>query len=88
MEEKLIMSKSIRKYCLWCCGDDPKEVRMCVSTNCPLWRYRLTKEVEAPGTRLPRGKAIKARCLDCSAGERKEVRKCTFTDCPLFQYRL
>lgn len=26
--------RAIRLYCLWCCNDSPKEVRLCPSTSC------------------------------------------------------
>ena len=34
-------SKAIRKYCLWCCNNQSKEVMLCVQTDCSLyfWRY-------------------------------------------------
>ena len=37
-------SKAIRHYCLECSGFQPKEVRLCPSVSCPLWRYRTGKE--------------------------------------------
>jgi hypothetical protein len=41
--------KSIRKYCLWCCGGSPSLVKECPVTNCPLWRYRLGKRPTGVG---------------------------------------
>ncbi len=35
--------KSIRKYCLDCAGDSPKEVRLCPAKNCPLYPFRMGK---------------------------------------------
>ena len=32
--------KAIRAHCLDCCGDQPAEVRLCPSRDCPLWPYR------------------------------------------------
>ena len=84
----IIRSKAIRDYCLWCCGDSKPEVRKCISTNCPLWRFRMGNEdVSAPGKRQKRGEAIRARCLDCSGWIKKEVRNCSHTNCPLHKYR-
>ena len=37
-------AKAIRLKCIDCCGYQLKEVRLCPSTNCPLWRYRTGKE--------------------------------------------
>ena len=33
--------KAIRAHCLWCCLDQPREVRLCPADDCPLHRYRL-----------------------------------------------
>jgi len=33
--------KSIRKKCLECCAGGVKEVKMCQSTDCPLWGLRM-----------------------------------------------
>ena len=47
MEQKrLTRSKAIREKCLDCCCGSAYEVRQCTATNCPLWIYRLGKEVE------------------------------------------
>jgi len=37
---KLTQLKSIRKKCLECCGDSPKEVCLCHIFDCYLWFYR------------------------------------------------
>jgi len=39
--------KSIRAYCLDCCGDSPKEVRCCPSSECPLHPFRMGKNPNA-----------------------------------------
>lgn len=33
--------KAIRAKCLDCVADQPQEVRLCPSENCPLWLYRM-----------------------------------------------
>ena len=33
--------KSIRAKCLDCMCNQPQEVRLCPSENCPLWPYRM-----------------------------------------------
>jgi hypothetical protein len=33
--------KAIRAKCLDCVADQPSEVRLCPSENCPLWPYRM-----------------------------------------------
>jgi hypothetical protein len=40
---KMTPVKSIRKYCLDCAGDSPKEVRLCPAKNCPLYPFRMGK---------------------------------------------
>ena len=44
--ERLTRGKAIRAKCLDCCGGQRNEVKLCPVTNCPLWIYRLGKEVE------------------------------------------
>ncbi len=38
--KRLTPLKSIRANCLDCCNGQPKEVRECQITDCPLWTYR------------------------------------------------
>lgn len=47
MEEttRLTRSKAIRQKCLDCCCGQANEVRMCPATNCPLWNFRMGKEI-------------------------------------------
>ena len=44
--ERLTRGKAIRAKCLDCCCGQANEVRNCPVTTCPLWTYRLGKEVE------------------------------------------
>lgn len=44
--ERLTRGKAIRAKCLDCCGGQRNEVKLCPVTTCPLWIYRLGKEVE------------------------------------------
>jgi len=77
---------AIKKYCLWCCGDNPKEVKLCPVENCPLYPLREGKKPkEFKGSVL---KAIKMRCFDCSDFDWKRLKECEFKDCPLYPYRL
>ncbi len=41
--------KAIRKNCLECCNESPKEVKECTLENCPLFRYRLGKNPNRKG---------------------------------------
>ena len=80
-DKKLPPSKAIRKYCLWCTINQPKEILLCPSTDCPLHPYRL-------GTGRPKLKAIREKCIDCSGYSLKAVRECDFLDCSLYPYRM
>ena len=42
--KRLSRAKAIRFKCLDCCGYQSNEVRLCPSTDCPLWRYRTGHE--------------------------------------------
>ena len=88
MENRLTPVKALRTYCLWCCNDQYKEVRLCPSRGCALWPYRMGHRPQAGTAALTPVKAIRARCLDCSNGQRKAVRLCKFTACTLYPYRL
>ncbi len=75
--------QAIRKECLDCSKNQPKEVRLCPVTTCHLWSMRLK--------RRPKGssplKAIRANCLNCNAGSTKAVKKCPIISCYLYLYR-
>lgn len=45
MKERITRKKAIRLKCLDCCCDRANEVRLCTATNCPLWRFRLGREI-------------------------------------------
>lgn len=40
--------KAIRRKCLDCCAYQPKEVKLCVVPDCPLYPYRLGHRPEKP----------------------------------------
>lgn len=44
--ERVSRSKAIRLKCIDCCAGQIAEVRKCPATNCPLWRYRMGKEIK------------------------------------------
>lgn len=73
--------KAVRKYCLWCTINQPKEIRLCPSTNCTFYKYRF-------GKGRPKIREIRDFCLGCSGDSMKEVRECEFTDCSLYPYRM
>lgn len=44
--ERIGRAKAIRLKCIDCCGGNTAEVRKCPATHCPLWRYRMGKEIK------------------------------------------
>lgn len=84
--------KSIRAYCLSCCGDSAYEVRLCVYTQCTLYPYRFGKrpanDFQSAAPVLTPVKAIRKRCLDCSGFMPSEVRSCLLPECPLYMFRM
>ena len=52
--ERLTRSQAIRAKCLDCCCGQVNEVRQCPATNCPLWNYRMGKEVGENAPKRPR----------------------------------
>ena len=44
--ERVSRSKAIRLKCIDCCGGNMAEVRKCPAEKCPLWRYRMGKEIK------------------------------------------
>ena len=43
--ERVSRSKAIRLKCIDCCAGQVAEVRKCPAVDCPLWRYRMGKEI-------------------------------------------
>lgn len=43
--ERISRSKAIRLKCIDCCCGNMAEVRRCPSINCPLWRFRMGREI-------------------------------------------
>ena len=58
-EKVLTPMKAIRAKCLDCSCYQPKKVRLCPVTQCPLWPYRMGKrrKGEAKGTNTPEREA-------------------------------
>ena len=40
--------KVIRAYCMACCLQQPKEIRLCPDDECPNWPYRFGTDPEGP----------------------------------------
>ena len=44
--ERVSRSKAIRLKCLDCCCGQAAEVRKCPAVDCPLWRFRMGREIK------------------------------------------
>ncbi len=44
--ERITRAKAIRLKCIDCCCGNTAEVRKCTVEHCPLWRYRMGKEIK------------------------------------------
>lgn len=44
--ERIGRAKAIRLKCIDCCCGNMAEVRKCPAESCPLWRYRMGKEIK------------------------------------------
>jgi hypothetical protein len=73
----------IRKYCLWCCNGQSREVLLCPSTDCSLYNYRLGKRENPDNTTAC--KAIRGRCVDCIG--KVTTKSCKFTECLIYAFR-
>ncbi len=74
--------KAIHKHCLWCCCDQPAEVKHCGAVNCNSYPLRLGKSVAGirPLT------VIKNHCAECN-GESGHARDCKLESCALYPFR-
>lgn len=52
--ERLTRGQAIKTKCLECCCGQYIEVKKCPSHRCPLWVYRLGKELAPDGSYLPK----------------------------------
>lgn len=50
MADRVSRSKAIRLKCLDCCCGQAAEVRKCPAESCPLWRYRMGREIKDENT--------------------------------------
>ena len=44
--ERVGRAKAIRLKCLDCCCGQAAEVRKCPAVDCPLWRFRMGREIK------------------------------------------
>jgi len=87
----LNLRKVIRTMCLDCCypTNTSPEVRLCPVTSCPLWGFRLGREVLNPKIkRVCRARSLKDKCFDCRGGSRQEAAMCDVESCPIWQFRV
>lgn len=82
--------KAIRRYCVWCCANQPREADLCPATACDLHMYRLGKKFKIQS--YSPLKAIRGRCLNCSGFSSESVKHCEFNGkkeafCALYNYR-
>lgn len=81
--------KSIRTYCLWCCCDSAKEIRLCPSVACPVYPLRFGRGVKGVSAL----KSIRLKCRDCVCDELRRIKECFFDGieeelCGLHFYRM
>ena len=86
--EKLKPLEAVRYHCLDCCCEQPLEVKLCQTPDCPLYPYRFGRnpapeiKVEIPGVL----KSVRLTCLGCATTP-KLVEECWVKDCPFYHYR-
>lgn len=73
--------RSVRKYCLACMLGSATEVKLCPSTDCLLYKFRLGKGRVSV-------KLIKKFCYGCGEGTYLDTKNCDHTECPLHAYRM
>ncbi len=90
--KRLSPLRAIRAKCLYCCLDQPQEVRLCPARQCAHHAFRFGKRpAEVPlhdGKPITPLKAIRARCIDCCGGSLKDVRECDHENCATYPYRM
>ena len=77
--------KAIRKECLWCCGGQKNEVRLCDSNDCYLHPFRFGRKGISAFSPL---RSVKRNCLSCHEPTAQAVRCCDFKNqCALWDFR-
>ncbi|MEE9432516.1 MAG: hypothetical protein V3V16_15825 [Melioribacteraceae bacterium] len=89
--------KTIRNFCLKCCNNQPKEVKLCTCNKpdnyCVLYPYRFGNKPKNEKVKLTPIKAIREKCVDCSVYELGKVSGCIFDGkqedkCSLYNFRM
>ncbi len=71
-KNRLTPLRAIRKECLDCSGFQPKEVRLCPATDCPLYPYRFGTNPTRKGIGGSKEGLAKARAV---LSQKKKRRK-------------
>lgn len=79
---------AVRKYCLWCCANQPTEVKFCCGLRCPVYHIRQGRNSKHVRSVLS---AIRRQCIDCTGIT--DVKNCRFDGkkeilCDLYTYRM
>lgn len=56
--ERLTRGQAIKAKCLECCCGQYIEVKKCPCKSCPLWIYRLGKELDSDGSYLAKNRGV------------------------------
>lgn len=70
--ERITRAKAIRLKCLDCSCGSANEVRLCPVTECPLYRYRLGKEIVDEQTPKGLRRTFKKHTTGIVSEQRKE----------------
>lgn len=68
----MTLAETIKKYCLECMNGSKKEVELCPSKQCSLYKFRM-------GDKKGGEHAIINKCNDCM----ELPNRCQFNECPL-----
>lgn len=78
--------EAVRRYCLWCCGNDKVELCPCDGTNdASDCNFHLLRFRENPQC-IDYPEEVARRCRDCLVSQ-KEIDKCSSPGCPLWSHR-
>ncbi|MFX1538555.1 MAG: hypothetical protein ACFFDI_30560 [Promethearchaeota archaeon] len=78
--------EAVRKYCLWCCCNQSKEVRLCPVNKCPLYPFRFGRNPDKQ--HKLNLKIIRRKCINCSGFSLSDVRECWDQNCALYPFRM
>ena len=93
---KVVTTRAVKQFCLWCCCDQLEEIKGCPATGCPLHEVRPYTKGRGKSLKRATRKDIRCKCVDCSGAKSARdpaVSKCEFNGkddvfCPLWPYRM